>query len=231
MSESGCESHEELIAEGTRMVYALSAEIWRKIPFRVDKDDLIAYGQIGLHEAARDFNPDRGVKFTSFAYHRIRGAIFDGIGKMSWTSRARYRRNRRFQQLASEVVAEENRSNVPPTAEESAKWLGRVSQSLGVVYLASQGDDESDNALSRAEAAGHGAHAIVANREIVQKLEELMKQLPNEQARLIRSIYFEGATLQKAADQMGISKSWASRQHAKILEDLGRKLKKMDAGD
>ena len=70
---------------------------------------------------------------------------------------------------------------------------------------------------------------MVAGREISEKLRQTVDQLPPAERRLIRTIYFEGATLQQAADQLGISKSWASRMHAKVLEQMARTLRRLGA--
>ena len=83
---------QELIESGQGLVISIAARVSRNIPVKVDMEDLIAYGEVGLAEAARDFEPNRGVEFTTFAYRRVRGAIYDGLSKMSWISRARYKR-------------------------------------------------------------------------------------------------------------------------------------------
>src|SRR5512142_2648950 len=48
----------------------------------MDLDDLIAYGNIGLFEAAERFDPKVNANFLTFAHYRIKGAIFDGLRKM-----------------------------------------------------------------------------------------------------------------------------------------------------
>ena len=58
-----------------------------QLPPNVELDDLVAYGQIGLVEARGDFDPARGNRFSTFAYYRIRGEIYDGMAKMSWFGR------------------------------------------------------------------------------------------------------------------------------------------------
>jgi RNA polymerase sigma factor FliA len=88
------ETARQLIEETQPLVRSLAQKISRKIPMQIEFEDLIAYGQIGLAEAARDFDPQRGIQFSTYAYYRIRGAIYDGVSKMSWTSRARYNRLR-----------------------------------------------------------------------------------------------------------------------------------------
>ena len=79
---------QHLIEHCQGMVRSLALSIHRKLPPRYELDDLISYGQVGLAEAAKDFDPRRGSQFSTFAYYRIRGAIYDGISKMTWFGRA-----------------------------------------------------------------------------------------------------------------------------------------------
>ncbi len=55
---------------------------------RVEIDDLIAYGEVGLLEAIDAFDATMGRKFTTYAWYRIRGSMLDGLGKMAWFNRA-----------------------------------------------------------------------------------------------------------------------------------------------
>src|ERR1035437_5240084 len=93
-----------LIEECQGLVRSLASRIHHKLPPHVDIDDLVAYGQMGLAEAARDYDPGRETQFSTFAYYRIRGAIYDGLAKMSWFSRIEYRR-RRKRQMAGQVLS------------------------------------------------------------------------------------------------------------------------------
>ena len=224
-------SVDELIEEGQSLVYSLASKIYRSVPVRIDLDDLIAYGEIGLAEAAREFDPSKGVRFTTFAYYRVRGAIYDGLSKMSWTSRARLRRLR-YQQMANEVMANDaERTDSDSSLEGEATWFRDLSEELAVVFIASQMGDEagmSDSSIEDDSAST--APAMLAQQEISQKLVELVDSLPANERQMIRAVYFEGATLQDAAARQGISKSWASRMHAKILEQLGRSLRKLGEG-
>src|SRR5438132_5689067 len=49
------------------------------LPPGVDVENLEAAGTLGLVEAASKFDPERGVKFETFAVWRIRGAVFDEL--------------------------------------------------------------------------------------------------------------------------------------------------------
>ena len=219
----------KLIEAGQAIVFSLASKIHRSIPVRVDLDDLIAYGEVGLAEAAENFDPSINAQFTTYAYHRVRGAIYDGISKMSWTSRARYRRYR-FQYLASETMARDEEENPPrddPSLEDETCWFRNASEKLAVVYLASNQPEEERSRSDFAD-PGDSAATVVAQREISERLHQLVNALPNLEAKLINTVYFEGANLQQAADHLGISKSWASRLHSRALSQLARDLASME---
>jgi len=217
------------IEEGQRMVQSLASKIARKIPMRIDREDLVAYGQLGLAEAARDYDPSRGAQFTTFAYYRIRGAIYDGVSKMSWTSRARYNRFR-YEQIANEALREVNESSPlsdNQSLDENATWLHGTAEKLALVYLIGNSREEAASLDQAIEDPAEQPEARVANRELAMKLRELVDTLPPTERRLIHKIYFDGATLQDAASLLGISKSWASRIHARTLEQLAMRLRQI----
>ena len=205
--------------------------IYRSIPIKVDLDDLIAYGELGLAEAARDFDAELGNQFSTFAYYRIRGAIYDGLAKMTWTSRARYRRMRN-ESMANQVLeSEKDRSTGEASSiEENGAWFARTTEQLAVVYLAS-GTDSDHDPIESAEDPSECAVQRVMHLEVSSKVRELVKKLPMSESRLIQLVYFEGYTLQDAGDVLGISKSWASRMHAKILESLANDMRRMNLHD
>jgi RNA polymerase sigma factor FliA len=224
---------QRLIDEGQALVRSLAAKIARTTGVRIDLEDLIAYGQLGLAEAARDYYPGRGSQFTSYAYYRVRGAIYDGISKMSWNSRARYHRLR-DEQLANETLREANQeadAAADNSLEGDARWLRGVAEKLTVVFLFSHGEDEPGWSEGQIEDRAAPPPVEVASREIAQKLRALVETLPPAEQRLIRAVYFDGATLQEAAGLLGISKSWASRLHAKTLSHLAAKLHQLGVQD
>ena len=73
---------------GDEKLDAQAEERSKKLPKHVDFEDLVSLGQVGLAEAARQCEPGRGVAFTTFAYYRVRCAIFDGLRQMTGVSPA-----------------------------------------------------------------------------------------------------------------------------------------------
>lgn len=223
---------QQLMGEGQALVRSIALKVHRSIPVRIDLDDLISYGQVGLAEAAREFKADEGAQFTTFAYYRIRGAIYDGLSQMSWLSRAQYRRLQ-YEQRASAVLRESQAGDSGGSMAErdDRSWLQNTAEKLAVVYLATGGEDSSPGGVATWEDQAVPPAAAVAARELGARLHQLVDRLPEAEGRLIRAIYFEDFTLQEASTRLGISKSWASRLHARALEQLARWLRQMGAGD
>lgn len=206
---------EQLIQECQGLVHSLARSIHRKLPANVELEDLVAYGQIGLVEAARDFDPARGGRFSTYAYYRIRGAIYDGMAKMSWFGRGDQSRRKEECGQGDAVNAQD------------VTWFAEMTCAVAMVYLAGKGESngEDEYALSVADRSSLTASSLAMIREMSQKLHNLIEALPPEAATLIRATYFEGMTLQEAGTKLGVSKSWASRLHAKTLERLAHSLK------
>jgi RNA polymerase sigma factor for flagellar operon FliA len=223
------ENLQQLIEQHQDLVRSLARSIHRKLPPYVELDDLIAYGQIGLAEAARDFDAARGNRFSTYAYYRVRGAIYDGLSKMTWFSRAQYSRLR-GEQMANEVLqvyGDQAEGGVVGGVEDDMRWLRNMTRALAVVYLTSGGgcEEEKPSAESLEDRAQSPPAAIAIQHEVVRKLHELISALPPEAGGLIRGMYFEGLTLEEAGRRLGISKSWACRLHAKTLDRLARSLR------
>jgi RNA polymerase sigma factor for flagellar operon FliA len=219
---------QQLIEDCQGLVRSLAARIRRKLPSSIDLEDLIAYGQIGLAEAARDFDPTRGIEFSTYAYYRIRGAIYDGLSKMTWGNRSHYNQVR-YQQLANDLLrleTEDDTGGQQRGIESEGRWLRDVSRALAVIYLSTHhSDDDIAGQHPLEDRSTLAPPAVAIQRELKQKLRELIDALPSEAGVLSRGVYFEGLTLQEAGERIGVSKSWASRLHAKTLQRLARSLK------
>ena len=214
---------QRLVNECQGLVRFLAQQIHTRMPSRIDLDDLIGYGQLGLMQAAQDFDPDKGVKFSTFAYYRIRGAIYDGARKLEWY-RAGRDADAKYEQLADEVAQRCTEDASTGDVGQEATWFARTASSLAMVFLNSQ----TEGGTEVEDRATPAPWANLLQRETSLKLREALDRIPADAAALIRSVYYEDRTLQDAADRLGISKSWASRLHARALEQLSRALRQID---
>lgn len=204
-----------MFEQGQPLVRSIAMSIARRLPIRIDVDDLIGYGQLGLAEAVIRYEKSPHNQFTTFAYYRIKGAMFDGIAKMTWTSRSRLNR------LRHERAEREETGASADDEERSAERLARIH--LTGRYdpgTAASSEGLTDETL-------RSPVNVVVDREVASKLREMVVALPRPARILIESVYFEGITLHQAAKRLGISKSWASRLHARTLQQLASSLRHM----
>lgn len=215
---------QQLIDESQGLVHSLAKRIHAGMPPHIRLDDLISYGQVGLTQAARSFQAGQGSTFSTFAYYRIRGAIYDGIAKMSWTSRSAYQRLKA--ERAAGEIHEQNAAERDPNAtpEQEARWLTETTERLAVVYLTSGLGDEGKDDATIADEDAEQPDEAVEREEIYDRLHQLVNALPEPDASLIRMSYFEDMSLAEAAERLGKSRSWACRLHARVIAQLGRSL-------
>lgn len=225
MTSTNISTPQSRIEANQGMVISLAKSIHRKLPAQFGMEDLVAYGQLGLAEAARSFEEGRGASFATFAYYRIRGAIYDGISKMSWNSYAA-RIQAKYQRMANEAMAASGVDRpADATAEENAARLGQTTEKLAVIYLASHGDETRDALSGMADTRNQPPEGRLEREEIQQLVTRMLASLAPQEQQLMQLTYFEGMTLKEAGEAMGRSKSWASRLHQAILERLSRWLR------
>lgn len=189
------------IIQHTQMVHGLAVRLRRELSLHGELDDLVAFGFGGLLEAQHRFDPARGVRFQTFAYHRVRGAMLDGVRKMAYLPRRAHERLR-----AS--------AETPPTAAPKAsatpleKVFARMSAGLTTAgpLHGSFGEESPE-------------HKLIKNESIAHLLDALTR-LSERQQTVVRGYYFEGRSLDDIAHELGISKSWASRLHTSALQQL-----------
>jgi RNA polymerase sigma factor FliA len=204
--------------------HAISAEILKKLPSSVDRDDVIGAAELGLVEAAQKFDPSRGVLFKTFAYYRIRGAIYDALRKMGWL---KGEPRLRFEARANEYMKDytEAGNGEQATPSEAAGELQQLTSAVLTSYMLSL--DASNDEI--ADATATSAEDAMIQRETQRHLAEALSQLPENNRRLIEEYYFRDATLEEIGCRLGLSKSWVCRLHAKSLEML-RTLMSQTAG-
>ena len=79
------------VASYAPLVNRIAMQIFRRVRGQVEFDDLVSWGTTGLLEAMNRYEPTREARLATFAYHRIRGAMLDGIGNVAPLSRKGYR--------------------------------------------------------------------------------------------------------------------------------------------
>jgi RNA polymerase sigma factor for flagellar operon FliA len=194
-----------LLSQG--LVRTIAWRIHCRVPCSVELDDLVAYGQIGLLEALQRFDKDRGMKFATFAWHRIRGAILDGLTKMNW-----------FDRVSFEKGLYEQPSDAMPAGDSLDRCVKRRPQRCSFTEeLHAAFEDPPSVAIEK--------------REAIAVLMAAVADLPEREANLLRGVFFEGRTLSESAKRVGVSTAWASRLQNRTLADLRTALEQYGFGE
>ena len=199
---------------------AIASEVLKKLPPELEAKDIRGAAELGLVEAANSFDPSRGVQFKTFAYYRIKGAIYDALRKMGWYPKSQYQQMR-FEMAANEYL--KDFSTQPPrsgTPEAELQDLKDLAASLVTCYMLSldsmSQEPEDSQGISAEEAA--------VRDEMGRHLRRSLAQLPDTNRRVLELCYFDGLTLEETGRRLGLSKSWVCRLHAKSLELLRKQL-------
>jgi len=206
------EAHRELVE---RVVRRLVSEL----DLSCDIQDLRGYGFQGLLEAKERFDPDRGVRFSTFAYYRVRGAVLDGVRKQGWLKRRAYAKLKAIEAAdsVSEASGEANAQRPLESVASRAAAIDDVLNKVSAAYmLAAVGQDRQEDERT--------PERMLAEAEEQSSVKRGLHKLPEKERSLLEAVYFDGATIEQAGERLGLSKSWASRLHGKALERIRKSM-------
>src|SRR2546426_6847618 len=112
---------DRLILTYAPLVKYVAGRLGSGLPAHVDEGDLVSYGLLGLIGAIERYEPDRDVKFETYAIARIKGAIIDELRAMDWVPRSVRSRAREIERAIGALEAKLGRA---PTDEEIANKVG-----------------------------------------------------------------------------------------------------------
>src|SRR4051812_4545364 len=125
----------KLVEQHLPLVQAIARKVKRTLGASIDFEDLVGYGSKGLVEAAERFDPRHGVAFSTFAYYRIRGAMFDGLRTMGWYSRADYARYRAEERANEYLRNQAERDGARAAGDETT--TGKITRQQALADVAS----------------------------------------------------------------------------------------------
>ena len=211
-----------LIREHLPLVHYGVAEVAGRVPRYVCRDDLVSAAMFGLAQAARSYDPERGIAFDKFAMIRIRGALLDELRGRDWASRSVRSMARKMEAANERVIAREGRT---PTKEETAAEMGVPVDDVQKIV-----DDVHRATVLNYEALvveGHIADVLPDNgpnpaqellgRERRAYLLDAIVQLPERLRHVVVGYFFEERPMQEIAEELGVSESRISQMRGEAL--------------
>jgi RNA polymerase sigma factor for flagellar operon FliA len=226
-------ARERLVVAYSPMVKFVAGRLGAGLPSHVEDADLISYGLMGLIGAIERFEPERGIKFETFAMTRIRGAIIDELRSLDWVPRSVRSRAREIEAAQSKLEHELQRA---PNEEELAHQLGLSEDELRTslleianssVYALDElwtiSDSSGDQVSLLDTIADDGAadpQESLASSEIKDALTEAIGSLPEREQLVVALYYYENLTLREIGEVLGVTESRVSQLHTKAVMRL-----------
>lgn len=114
-------ARERLVVAYSPLVKFIAGRMAAGLPSHVEESDLVSYGLVGLIGAIERFEPERHIKFETYAVQRIKGSIIDELRSLDWVPRSVRSRARDVERAYAKLEATLGRA---PSEEEMANALG-----------------------------------------------------------------------------------------------------------
>jgi RNA polymerase sigma factor FliA len=226
-------ARERLVVAYSPMVKFVAGRLGAGLPSHVDDADLISYGLMGLIGAIERFDPERGIKFETFAMTRIRGAIIDELRSLDWVPRSVRSRAREIEAVQAKLEHELQRA---PTEAELAKRLGIGEDELqsSLLEIANSSVYALDELWTVSDSSGDQVSLLdtisdpraedpqesLASSEIKDRLTDAISSLPEREQLVVALYYYENLTLREIGEVLGVTESRVSQLHTKAVMRL-----------
>lgn len=228
---------DSLIMKYASFVKYVAGRVAVNLPNNVEFDDLVSYGILGLIDAIDKYDPERNVKFKTYAKTRIRGAIFDELRILDWTPRSIRQKARKLEKAYAKLEGKLGRD---ATDEEIAEFLkidiaelhklfDETKKSLllsldEIFYDDEEGssrfdfieDQKSDNPQLKVE-----------ETEAKQILADAIGKLSDRERMVVTLYYYEDLTSKEIGKILGVSDSRISQLHTKAILRLRGRLSRV----
>jgi RNA polymerase sigma factor for flagellar operon FliA len=228
---------DRLILTYAPLVKFVAGRLGSGLPAHVDDGDLVSYGLLGLISAIERYDPERDVKFETYAIARIKGAIIDELRVMDWVPRSVRARAREIERAIAALEAKLQRA---PTDEEIAQKLGvstdELDESLADIArssiaaldelwtVASGSGDRVALIDTIEDTSGPQPTQALDQTELREALGEAIARLPEREKLVITLYYYEELTLREIGEVLGVTESRVSQLHTKAILRLKARL-------
>lgn len=228
--------NEDVILKYAPLIKYIASRIAARLPMHVDVQDMINSGVLGLMDAIEKFDPDKGVKFETYAEYRIKGSILDSLRAMDWVPRSV---RKVATMLENTCIDLEKKHGRPATDDEVAaamnigveklhKIVNRVSNvSMISIERDSKHDNSRHSLLDRLiPEDSRNAYDKLDSEELREVLGECIEKLPEKEKTVIALYYYKEMTMKEIGKVLKLTESRVSQIHTKAVYRLRGKLKK-----
>lgn len=216
------------------LVRRRAERIRAKLPHEIELDDLISAGSVGLIDAIRAFDPERGVKFETFCIPRVQGAMLDELRSMDWAPRMVRSKTSKLNEADKILVGKFGRR---PSEEELANFLELPVDDVRQTIVDSNRINMSSLDKKWNDPSGDGdvteidvlpdkrSEAPMERLERVEVIRKCTQGLTQKERMIIILYYFEDMTMKEIGATLDLSESRVSQMHSAIVKRM-KKLNK-----
>ncbi|MCP4714441.1 MAG: FliA/WhiG family RNA polymerase sigma factor [Deltaproteobacteria bacterium] len=230
------QEREQLILKYAPLIKYIANRIAARLPVHIDIQDMINSGVLGLMDAIEKFDPEKGVKFETYAEYRVKGAILDSLRAMDWVPRS----VRKVATMLENTYADlEKRLGRPATDDEVAKAMNVgvdrlhkiVNRVSNVSMISLERDEKNDSARHSLLDRLMDADSVTAfdkldSEELRELLAECIENMPEKEKTVISLYYFNELTMKDIGKILKLTESRVSQIHTKAVIRLRGKLRK-----
>jgi RNA polymerase sigma factor for flagellar operon FliA len=225
-----------LINETLPLIKHIAHRVATKLPSNIEIRDLINAGVLGLLDAIDKFEPERNVKFKTYAEVRIRGAILDSLRNLDWAPRSLRKKSKDLERAYAEISQKLGR---PATDEEVSEAMGEdlehfhalVDQlhglTIGSFENISDGEDGDSFLNYYPDDGTNDPYAKFETNEVTRLLVGAIDELPEKERLVLSLYYYEEFTMKEIGALLGVNESRVSQLHTKAMLRLRGRLGKM----
>ena len=222
----------KLLVDMLPLVKRVALRIRKRLPAHVELDDLFSDGVLGLVDAIAKFDASKRVRLETYAQHRIRGSILDGLRSADPASRGLRCKNERIKKLYHELEVKLGR---PVTDDEMAvvqgmnlaQWHRELNdiQSAGLdcgTRFLSAGPSSIQRSVEPAFLAGDDPDPfdLCYRNEQREILARALSSLRERDRQIVTLYHKQGLTMRQVAELMSVDESRISQLHAAALVRL-----------
>jgi RNA polymerase sigma factor for flagellar operon FliA len=230
------EDRDRLIVHYSPLVKYVAGRVAVGLPQSIEQADLVSYGMFGLIDAIDKFDPDRQVKFETYALARIKGAIIDELRAIDWVPRSVRAKARSVETALGKLEAALGRT---PSDAEVAQEMGIDERDLleiynqisfvGLVALDEMlaGGDRGEGTTTLGDTIADRTDGPVAAfevQEMRQVLAGAINRLGDREKIVLTLYYYEGLTLAEIGEVLGVTESRVCQIHTKSILQLRSRL-------
>ncbi|RRO16212.1 RNA polymerase sigma factor WhiG [Saccharopolyspora rhizosphaerae] len=228
------ELRDRLVLHYAPLVKYVAGRVGTGLPSHVEISDLIQSGIFGLVDAIEKFEPERGLKFETYAMQRIRGAILDDLRAQDWVPRSVRSRARDVERALERLEAKLQRTatdaelaeELELSIEELRELFAQLQMTSVVALddLIGAGNAQASLAETLPDDRAEDPVAALVDRDSRRQLAEAVERLSERDRIVVTLYYFENLTLAEIGKVLGVTESRVCQLHTRAVLRLRTKL-------